>query len=199
MNPSIATVGANGVVTGHSEGTAYFEFTDNVTGCKSDGSLSIEVQASPEITITGSSTICLGYTTTLSPAIAGIWTSSNPAVATVSNTGVVTGHAPGIVTFEFMDPVTGCTSLGVSDPVTIENCINSWAFLGPLLDFLLLFLECLFSLSLGIHELLLMTLDVGVEPINVIGVKLALRALVQVLFLLDSGLSSILGLHFALL
>ncbi len=124
LNPGIASVDANGVVTGLTEGTAYFIFTDDYTGCVSDGNLSIEVQTSPQIGITGDDKICLGYTTTLSPSISGMWTSSNPAIATVSNTGVVTGHAPGVVTFQFMDPITGCTSNGWSDPVTIVNCTN---------------------------------------------------------------------------
>ncbi|MEM9544650.1 MAG: Ig-like domain-containing protein [Bacteroidota bacterium] len=124
LNPGIASVDMNGVVTGLTEGTAYFQFMDNETGCVSDGSLSIEVQPTPEIEITGSNVICLGYTTTLSPGISGIWTSSNPAIASVSNLGVVTGLAPGVVSFQFMDPITGCTSNGWSDPVSVTNCTN---------------------------------------------------------------------------
>ncbi len=49
--------------------------------------------------ITGVSNICVGSTTTLSDATpAGTWSSSFPAIATVSGTGLVSGLTPGIDT-----------------------------------------------------------------------------------------------------
>jgi len=124
LNPTIATVDSNGIVSGQSVGMAYFAYTDSTTGCSTNGNLTIEVESAAPIEINGGNTVCLGYTTTLSPTGIGIWTSSNPEIATVSNTGVVTGHAPGTVTFDYVDPLTGCASPQPSDPVTVVACTN---------------------------------------------------------------------------
>ncbi|MFT4535092.1 MAG: hypothetical protein ACI9P5_002457, partial [Saprospiraceae bacterium] len=124
LTPTVATVTANGTVTGIAEGTAYFMFTDGTIGCKSDGSLSIDVASEIGAQITGDSEICAGYTTTLFPTNGGVWTSSNTAVATVSNFGIVTGKVPGIVTFTFVDSGTGCSTGGTTDPVTVGKCLN---------------------------------------------------------------------------
>lgn len=124
LAPAIATVTENGIVTGETEGTAFFIFTDSQTGCKSDGNLSVEVAPEIGAQITGDSEICIGYTTTLFPNSGGIWTSNNTAVATVSNFGLVKGIAPGIVTFTFEDSSNGCSSGGTTDPVTVGKCLN---------------------------------------------------------------------------
>lgn len=124
LQPEIAVVDDSGVVTGVAAGTAYFVFTDAVSGCESDGNLNLTVQDGIEIEITGSDQICVGYTTTLSPSTGGIWTSSNPEIASVNNSGVVTGRAPGVVTFEFIDVATGCASSAPSEPITVGLCTN---------------------------------------------------------------------------
>jgi len=121
---SIATVSNDGTVTSVGEGVAYFTFIDDGTGCSSDGLLSITVETSIDVQVVGDTEICAGYTTILSPSSGGIWTSSNSAVATVSNLGVVTGHAPGEVSFTFTDANTGCSTGGTTDPITVSNCIN---------------------------------------------------------------------------
>ena len=124
LAPAIATVTANGVVTGETEGSAFFIFTDSQTGCISDGNLSVEVAPEIGAQITGDSEICIGYTTTLYPDSGGIWTSNNTAVATVSNFGIVKGIAPGIVMFTFEDSSNGCSAGGTTDPVTVGKCLN---------------------------------------------------------------------------
>ncbi|MEM9544651.1 MAG: Ig-like domain-containing protein [Bacteroidota bacterium] len=124
LHPAIAAVDDFGNVTGFAPGTAYFVFTDSATGCESDGSLSVEIEDGIDVGITGDTEICIGYSTTLSPSTGGFWTSSNPDVATVTNSGVVTGKAPGIVTFEFVDGTTGCIANAPTDPVTVELCTN---------------------------------------------------------------------------
>jgi len=122
LNPSIAIIDMSGIVTGVSDGDAYFQFVDGTTGCSSGLNTLIQVQASPTIEITGPSEICVGYTTTLSPSIGGLWSSSNPSVATISSSGVVSAIAPGEVVFEFIDNVTGCVITGSSDIITISDC-----------------------------------------------------------------------------
>jgi uncharacterized protein YjdB len=113
-SPSVATITATGVITGISPGTARFIFRQTSTGCYSDSSQNIAVKAKPVVLVTGPSAICADTTTTLSPSSGGIWTSSNNAVATVNNDGVVFGVGPGQATFRFLSNDSQC----VSDPTT---------------------------------------------------------------------------------
>ena len=50
------------------------------------------------------------YLTSTSPTTGGTWTSSNPAVATINNAGVITGVSAGTATFTFTNTATGCTN-----------------------------------------------------------------------------------------
>lgn len=123
-NPGVATVTDAGVVTGVSPGFATFVFTDSATSCSSDATSPVEVAASPTPTITGPADVCVGGTTTLSPSSGGTWVSNNPAVATVTNGGIVTAIGPGKVTFTFTLTATGCTSAAPTDTVSITHCLN---------------------------------------------------------------------------
>ena len=119
---NIATVTNAGEINGVSPGTAYFTFTDAATGCSSDGSLAATVLAPQVASILGDALICMGGHTTLSPSTGGIWISSNPAIATVTNAGIVRGMAPGVVTFTFTDALTGCSVGSETDPVEVKSC-----------------------------------------------------------------------------
>jgi hypothetical protein len=84
----------------------------------------------PPAAITGTGTICLGKTSTLSDATAGgTWSSSNTAIATVgSSSGVVTGVASGTATITYISaPGAGCQSTTV---VTI-NALPTIASVSP--------------------------------------------------------------------
>ncbi len=118
LSTGVATVTTGGVVTGVSAGTATMRFTETATGCTN--TVDITVTARPTVSITGSNDICVGFTTTLSPTTGGTWASSNPAVATVSNAGLVTGISVGTATFTFTETATGCNSLPTG-AVTIRN------------------------------------------------------------------------------
>jgi uncharacterized protein YjdB len=128
-NPSVATVTNAGVVTGVSAGTATFTFTNIATGCQSSPTAPVTVNAPPVVSITGSSTICVGSTSALSPTTGGTWTSSDPTVATVTNAGVVTGISAGTVTFTFTNSITGCASAPTS-AVTV-NALPTVGISGP--------------------------------------------------------------------
>ncbi len=86
----VATIDAvTGVVTGVGAGTTTITYT---TGCGAPATRIQSVTPTPG-TISGSSALCQGATTTFTnSASGGIWTSSNSVVATVgSTTGLVTG------------------------------------------------------------------------------------------------------------
>ena len=108
-NGSIATV-SNGIVTGVAAGTAniYYSVTEN--GCTKAVATTVTVNALP--TITGTLSVCVGATTTLTgsatPNATTPWTSATTSVATITTSGVVTGVAQGtsIITYK---NTNGCT------------------------------------------------------------------------------------------
>ncbi len=116
---SIASINNSGLVTGISQGTARFVYTNAFTGCKSDSSTTINILPRPVVQITGNNPICVGSSTTLSPNTGGMWMSSNPSVASVTNAGVVNGLGQGNVNFTFTNNTTGCSSLPTA-PLTVN-------------------------------------------------------------------------------
>src|SRR5690606_17976386 len=89
--------------------------TNTTTNCNNTTS-SVTVNALP--VVTAPAAVCVGSTITLSPTSGGTWTSSNTAVATVTNAGVVTGVSAGSATFTFTNSNTNCSS--TTSPVTIN-------------------------------------------------------------------------------
>ncbi|WP_346320927.1 Calx-beta domain-containing protein [Chitinophaga sp. YIM B06452] len=113
-NAAIASIGATGVVTGTAPGTATITYTvSNSDGCSASQTATVTVNAIPPVNdITGNLTVFQGSTTTLSNTTpGGVWSSGNTAIATVSNTGVVSGVAPGTanITYTVTSP-QGCDS-----------------------------------------------------------------------------------------
>lgn len=106
-NTSVATVSASGVVTGISAGTATITYT-NAGGC----SQTILVTVNPLPTITGTLSACVNATQQLTgsatPNVSSPWTSSDPGVATVSNTGLVTAVSAGTTTITYTNS-NGCS------------------------------------------------------------------------------------------
>jgi hypothetical protein len=78
----------------------------------------VVVTVIPLPVVTAPASVCVGSTATLSPTSGGTWTSSNPAVATVTNAGVITGVSAGTVTFTFTQTSTGCSN--TTSSVTIR-------------------------------------------------------------------------------
>ena len=104
---AIATVNpTTGVITGASPGTFHLIYTaPNSCTCTSTA---ITVNPMPAV-ITGNSAIGLGFTTqlTTSPP-GGVWSSLNPAVATVDGTGLVTGISSGTTIIRYTLPTGNC-------------------------------------------------------------------------------------------
>jgi len=103
---SVASVGSvSGFVHSVSAGTTSISYT-LPAGCAVGATLIVDPL--PSI-ITGTMTVCTGFTTTLSDSSGdGRWSSSNTSIATVgSASGIVTGAGAGIVTITYTLP-SGC-------------------------------------------------------------------------------------------
>ena len=119
-NSSAATVGSavpgtgSGLTwSGVAAGTGYYVIgTNATTSCVSASSnlVNVVVNSLPSVSITGSSSVCIGLTTQLSPTSGGTWASSSNSLATVTNGGVVTGVAAGSPTFTFTNTTTNCSA-----------------------------------------------------------------------------------------
>ncbi len=119
-NPSVAYISPSGQVTGLSPGTSSFIFTENVFGCSSDASIPILVNPKPIVSFTGLNPICIGDSTTLTPSSEGTWSSSNPVIATITDSGVATGLSAGFVTFIYTNNSTNCSS-NASVPLQVQS------------------------------------------------------------------------------
>jgi len=116
-------------VSYYSAGTYSKTFVNgNATGCDSTATLVLTVNSAPAqpAAISGSNSIVVGNTTTLSSATTGgVWTSGNTAVATVNpSTGVVTGVATGSVTITYT-VTNSCGSSSSNLLVTVNTaCVT---------------------------------------------------------------------------
>gem|GEM_PF-1606991 len=124
---SIATINSSGVVTGLSAGTVDIIYTTaaNANNCTNSTTKTITVNSLPTIAaITGTTNLCMGTTTNLNNATSGgTWTSSNTAVATVDNTGLVTASSTNsgtsIITYTLPADANGCTN-STSVTITVD-------------------------------------------------------------------------------
>jgi uncharacterized protein YjdB len=100
-NATIASVGAsNGIVSGLTAGTANVSYTLG-TGCALSATVTVNPQPSAGA-LAGASTLCVGGTTIINTTVSGgTWSSTDPTVATVSSTGLVTGIANGAVSIKY--------------------------------------------------------------------------------------------------
>jgi sugar lactone lactonase YvrE len=76
---------------------------------QSQGGTAIVTVNVPPVVSTPQTELCTGQTLTLSPTSGGIWVSSNPTVASVTNAGLVTGLSAGAVNFTYTPTTTGCS------------------------------------------------------------------------------------------
>ncbi|WP_212006373.1 Ig-like domain-containing protein [Chitinophaga sp. HK235] len=119
-NTAVATIDANGLVTGVSTGTATITYeVTNASGCKAQQTTTVTVNALPVVSpITGTTSVCVGVTTTLNNTMpGGVWSSSNTAVATIDASGVVTGVSAGTATITY--EVTNASNCKSQQTVTI--------------------------------------------------------------------------------
>ncbi|WP_349313711.1 Ig-like domain-containing protein [Chitinophaga sp. MM2321] len=124
---AVASVDASGIVTGVTAGSATITYTvTNVNGCKASQIMTITVNGLPVVAaITGTGTVCVDGTTTLSSTTTGgVWSSSDAAVASVDAAGVVTGVTAGNATITYtVTNMSGCSSSKVIN-ITVNKCNN---------------------------------------------------------------------------
>ncbi len=116
---SLATIGSSsGVLTGIAVGTVTVTYT-----IPTGFATTVVTVNAPPAPISGLTTFCIGLNTQLSDtAPNGVWSSSNPAVATVGfTTGLVTGVSLGTTTITYSDTLTGCS---VSTLFTVIVCFD---------------------------------------------------------------------------
>ncbi len=110
-NSNASITSGTGLVSGITAGVDTVRYTITATGCSTFASVTINPLPA---TITGTLSVCVGLTTTLSDAATGgTWTSASTGIATIgSASGVVTGIATGTSVITYTLP-TGCTITGV--------------------------------------------------------------------------------------
>jgi hypothetical protein len=119
-----------------------FTTTTGVICSTLSNTIAIVVREVPSVTNPSLSDICAGRNATVTPTSGGTWSSSDPLVATITNSGVITGISGGTAAFRFTNSVSGCVSsptasITVNDKPTINLtgsdaiCVGSLSSLTP--------------------------------------------------------------------
>jgi hypothetical protein len=130
---NVATVNGSGVVAASAAGTTTINYTVTTNGCSSAASSTFVVTALPTVAATtGAAILCNEMTTgtLVNTTPNGVWTSSVPATATVSNAGLVTGVTAGLVNVIYTVTANGCSNssvfaLEIADCAGIEENASS--------------------------------------------------------------------------
>jgi uncharacterized protein YjdB len=136
LNGAIASVTAGGLVEGLTDGTAGFQFLDDVSGCLSD-TIFVTVIPVPVVNFVGNDSLCVGGMTQVSPSVGVTWTSSNTNVLTIDNFGNITGVGVGTATVQVTDLASGCISddsptIWVLDAPTVAITGDTYLCIGEL-------------------------------------------------------------------
>lgn len=102
-NTAVASVSSSGTITGIAAGTANISYTvTNSCGTATTSkAITVNPLPAPGI-ISGASNVCVSAITSLTnTSFGGVWSSSNPSIATISGTGTITGIAAGIATISY--------------------------------------------------------------------------------------------------
>ena len=92
QNTNIVSINAFGLITGTSAGSTIIDYTVNNANCITKKSITITVKSALSVSpIIGTTDICIGATSKLTDQTpGGTWSSSDPTVATIDGTGLVT-------------------------------------------------------------------------------------------------------------
>ncbi len=132
-NIGVVIVSSGGLVTGVSGGTATINYAvTNANGCVTTVSTSFTITQSATMIGDGiNANLCVGNTASLSGGNGG-WASSNTSVATVSNSGLVTGIASGSVLIS-QTTTTNCITANMNYPYTVVALPTVPAITGAVL------------------------------------------------------------------
>ena len=123
VDSSIISIDSGGIINSISAGTTQILATGPNGYTKT---LTIIIYESPEASNLGRDTIPINGKTQLIPMIGGTWTSSNPQVAIISPSGLVTGVSVGCTEFIFTSNITGCQSNIVEVCVGLSSNTNEF-------------------------------------------------------------------------
>ncbi len=119
---SVATISASGVVTGIASGFAKATYTTGTGSCMNLTGHDVTVNALPTVAaITGTTSVCIGSTTTLAnTTTGGVWTIAPTSIATINASGVVTGVSAGSATATYtVTNASGCVT-AVTAAITVN-------------------------------------------------------------------------------
>jgi len=116
-----ATVTNAGVITPFAPGNVTFRFVETSSSC-SDTTTNVVINALP--VLGGPTQVCVGANISLTPSTGGTWSGGNPAIATISPSGVVNGGAVGTTSFDFLSTATGCTNTSATITVNPNPVLN---------------------------------------------------------------------------
>ncbi len=119
-NTGVATINASGLLTSVALGTTTISYTLTNSCGPTAATKTVKVVTLPVVAaITGPTLECVGSSITLSSATTGgTWISSNPSIATVSTSGVVTGASAGTAVIIYsVTNICGTTIRSVNDTV----------------------------------------------------------------------------------
>lgn len=121
-NTAVATISSIGLVTGLTAGTSIITYK-NTNGCIITAIFTVN----PNPTITGTLSICIGGTSQLTGSetadLTTPWTSSNPSIATISSTGLITALTLGTTTITYKN-LNGCTITAIFTTTSNPNITN---------------------------------------------------------------------------
>ncbi len=124
-NASIGS--ATGIVTGNTAGTSTITYSITSTGC--NRTYNMTTNQTPTA-ITGANTVCAGSAAFVSDATSGgiSWSSSTTSVATISNSGALTGVSAGTTTITYTLS-TGCIAV---ETVTVNSIPSAGTISGTM-------------------------------------------------------------------
>jgi len=104
-----------------------------VSGASCSGAAQFRHKLSPLVTISGTTSLCSGLTTTWTGSYAGgVWTSSNTGIFTVnSSSGLVTGVAAGTATITYTVTISSCVFTATGSITITAGTTPTFAALGP--------------------------------------------------------------------
>jgi len=119
--PTLAgTISPTGVARGIAAGTVVVSYTTSRYGCSQSITVSVDAAPISAGTITGSSNVCAGNSTTLSDATTGgTWSAAGGIVTISSLSGIVTAASAGIATISYTVS-NHCGSIATTKTVTVN-------------------------------------------------------------------------------